>query len=182
MNFRLFLAGIFIPSFIKTKGLCSLFELTARAFQTDMPEIRGESFESCLEKYAHFTKAAAERVIGRGEDTEAVKARLYQNACDFGRRVGRGFRLNSMTQVMKAARLLYHLIGIGFRGNAAGEIIIDKCYFSSFYSPQVCGLISSLDEGLLAGLAGEGRLSFVRRITEGADYCRALFRIEEPRP
>ena len=43
------------------------------------------------------------------------------------------------------------------------------------------GLVSGLDEGLLAGLAGDGRLVFTERLTEGADRCRARFVAEETR-
>lgn len=179
MNIRLFLARIYIPSSMKKKRLQALFKLTSLAFQTDMPAVGGVSFKSSLKMYALFTKAAAERVLEQGGEIEGAKARLYQNANAFGRQIRRDLRLGSFPEVMEAAHLLYRLIGIDFHCDASGGIIIKKCSFSRFYSPQVCGLVSSLDEGILAGLAGGGNLTFARRMTEGGDCCLARFVTEE---
>ncbi len=74
---------------------------------------------------------------------------------------------------MQMAHLIYGIVGIDFRGNPQGEVVISRCYFSSFYSPKVCGIISSLDAGLLSGISGGGRLSFQQRLTEGTECCRA---------
>ncbi len=82
---------------------------------------------------------------------------------------------------MVMGRILYRALKIDFRGISSGEIEISRCYFSQFYSPQICELISSLDEGILAGLAGDGRLTFSQRITEGRDCCKALFVSAEQR-
>jgi len=76
---------------------------------------------------------------------------------------------------MRAARLLYGTMGIDFRGSDDGNILIGKCAFSDFYESRTCALISALDEGLLAGLAGGGRLEFSERITDGQSRCRARF-------
>jgi len=85
-------------------------------------------------------------------------------------------RISSSEEFMAAARLLYHIIGIDFNGKKTGQITIRKCYFSQFYSEDVCRLISSLDGGILAGLSGKtGKLEFLDRLTSGADCCIAVF-------
>ena len=76
---------------------------------------------------------------------------------------------------------MYDAIGVDFRGDAAGVVTVSRCYFSDVYTPEVCRLVSALDEGLLAGLAGGGRLTFSQRLTEGAVCCRARFEAEEAR-
>jgi hypothetical protein len=50
---------LYIPEFIKRKKLSELFCLTADAFQSELPEIMGLTFEECLLKYALFTKEQA---------------------------------------------------------------------------------------------------------------------------
>jgi len=65
------------------------------------------------------------------------------------------------------------MLGIDFLGEPDGSMVMTRCFFSDYYSSPVCRLISSLDEGLLVGLAGGGRLSFSQRITEGHECCRA---------
>jgi hypothetical protein len=74
---------------------------------------------------------------------------------------------------MAISRVLYRMLDIDFRGDARGDVVISRCYFSSFYSGQVCGVMSAMDWGLLAGLANGGELAFSSRITEGESFCRA---------
>jgi hypothetical protein len=81
---------------------------------------------------------------------------------------------------MRAARLLYRAIGIDFRSSAAGEIRIVACSFADIYAPATCRTIAALDEGLLIGLAGDGKLSFSGRLTEGDPACLAKFDFPEP--
>ena len=97
----------------------------------------------------------------------------------FGRRIGAMLGVRSRKDAMRAARLLYRFLGIDFLGADSGEIIIRRCSFSEHYTPETCALMSGLDEGVLAGLAGGGRLTFQARLTEGRDSCRARFAFPE---
>ena len=58
---------------------------------------------------------------------------------------------------------------------AYGEIVVTDCYFSRFYTPEQCAIMSSVDSGIIAGLCGGGTLTFTERITEGCRQCRACF-------
>ena len=58
---------------------------------------------------------------------------------------------------------------------AYGEIVVTDCYFSRFYTPEQCAVMSSVDSGIIAGLCGGGTLTFTERITEGCRQCRACF-------
>ena len=58
---------------------------------------------------------------------------------------------------------------------AYGEIVVTDCYFSRFYTPEQCAVMSSVDSGIIAGLCGGGTLTFTERITEGCRRCRACF-------
>jgi hypothetical protein len=80
---------------------------------------------------------------------------------------------------MEMSSILYQILGIDFEGDTSGEVTIKKCFFSDYYSQQVCQIISSLDEGVAAGLSGGGNLSFSGRITEGKDCCRARLAMPE---
>ena len=63
---------------------------------------------------------------------------------------------------MTLGRFLYDILDIDFYGSvcgsdsSSGEITISRCYFSSLYSPEACQVMSAMDSGLLAGLAGGG--------------------------
>lgn len=58
---------------------------------------------------------------------------------------------------------------------AYGEIVVTDCYFSRYYTPEQCAVMSSVDSGIIAGLCGGGTLTFTERITEGCGRCRACF-------
>ena len=105
----------------------------------------------------------------------AAEARLRENGRAFGRRIRKLLRVETGAEAMAAARILYRAVGIDFAGEPGGDIAIRRCYFADRYSREVCRLVSALDEGVLAGLHGGGRLEFRARITEGAPACLAIF-------
>ena len=71
---------------------------------------------------------------------------------------------------------LYRNIHIAMGGRLPGEIRVSSCYFSHFYTPKQCALMSYVDSGIIAGLFGGGNLKFVERITEGCGRCTAIFK------
>jgi hypothetical protein len=169
------------PNFLRTLALAQLFRATAAAFQAEMPRLSGLSHEQRLLAYARFTTDRAEEALRNGEDVSELLERLYGNAYRLGRIPGRLLRVQGVDDVMTLGRLLYGILNIDFHADGGGEITIRTCYFSSHYSPQVCQLMSAMDCGLLAGLAGDGKLEFTQRITEGHACCRANFTLERVR-
>lgn len=179
MSLLLNIAWIYVPVFIKKKKLQELFELTAAAFQSDLPPLKKLGYDDCLGAYAQFSRAKAEEAIKLHHDIEAVKARLYRNAYQMGEKLRQDFRVKTPADVILLSKILYRILRIEFNANPAGEVIIERCFFSQFYTPQVCEIISSLDEGVAAGLSVGGRLVFSERITEGKSCCRATFYMKE---
>jgi hypothetical protein len=171
------------PAIVKRQALMLLFRATAAAFQVDMPRLSGLSREQCLLAYARFTAHQADEALRQGGDLSALQERLYRNAYRLGRTPGWLLGSHSVNDVMALGRALYDVLDIDFHGSdsgsGSGEITISRCYFSSFYSPEVCRLMSAMDRGLLAGLAGGGELVFIERITEGRPCCRARFTLAD---
>ncbi|MBN1559499.1 hypothetical protein JW998_04575 [candidate division KSB1 bacterium] len=179
MNPLLSLARIHLPDFIKKKKVQELFELTAEAFQSDMPTVKSLSYSDCLKAYAHFSKTKAEEALKVGGDTEAVKKRLYRNALQMGEKLRADFHVETKADVLRLSKILYRILGIEFIGNSAGDVVIKRCFFSQFYTPAICEIISSLDEGMAAGLSAGSRLIFKERLTEGKSCCRAVFHMKD---
>jgi hypothetical protein len=174
MGLLLAASSIYIPEFIRKRKLEELFESTAEAFRMAMPEIKGLSSEECLKAFARFTCEQAVKSLQQGNELE-VQSRLRQNAYRIGEQLKKDLHINTEPEIMKMGAIIYRLLHIEFHGKPGGQIVIPRCFFSAYYSSEVCRLVSSLDEGLLAGLAGGGRLKFSRRITAGDDCCRAFF-------
>ncbi len=181
MNLLLNIARIYVPGFIKKEKLQELFELTAAAFQSDVPSIKMLSYDDCLTAYAHFSQTKAEEAIEQHHHIDAVKERLYRNAYQMGEKLRHDFRIENQAEVILLSKILYNILKIEFAGNASGEVTITRCFFSQFYSPEICEIISSLDEGVAAGLSAGGKLVFHERITEGKPCCRATFCMKEIR-
>ena len=77
--------------------------------------------------------------------------------------------------MLRLGKILYRMLKIEFNGSAEGEVVIRHCFFSPYYTPEVCRIISALDEGLLSGLSNGGQMVFKERITEGKTCCLAVF-------
>lgn len=190
MNYILKIMRFHIPEYIKNKKLAELFRLTADAFGIEAPGLCGLPFSVRLAKYAEFTKEQAERTLkweGSPEERKSrldvVEGKLYQNSLLYGRGLRKSLKIDSRGQALEALELVYQIIGIDFRcgardGSQCAEpdgFTVSKCFFSRYYSAEVCRLISSLDRGLAAGLTGCGELGFIQRITEGRACCKGYF-------
>lgn len=181
MNVRLRIARLGLPSYLKKRKLAELFTLTGRAFGEDPPAAEGLSLPRMRRLYGEFSSAAAERALGDPVRAAEAGRRLFDEALEFGRRVRDELRVGSPADVMAAARVLYRGLGIDFRGGTTGDIVVKRCYFAPHYSAGVCRLMSRLDAGVLAGLAGGGGLEFTERLTDGAGRCTARFTFPEGR-
>ena len=175
MSLRLKLAELYLPRSIRARRFRELFGLTARAVESPVPLPDGLSFEEERLAFARFTQNPSERLAGDDHARAEAERRLRESAYDLGQRLRKDLGVRSRADVMRSARLLYRLLGIDFQGTEDGTIIIPKCFFAETYSARTCDLISALDEGLLAGLAGGGTLVFSERITENRPCCRARF-------
>jgi hypothetical protein len=164
---------------IRRWALRRLVFATAESFGKSIPSGRGLSYRQYLLRYARFTNKAALRALERSEDMAALRGRLQANSFALGDRIRKSLRLRSRSAIMAAARLLYRMIGVDFCGSSNGEVRVSSCFFSKYYTPSVCRLISALDQGLLAGLSGGGSLTFQCRLTEGHPYCKARFAFED---
>jgi hypothetical protein len=170
------IATLYVPAPVRRRKLEMLFRTTADAFRTAPPSTEGLSCDECLARYARFTREQADNAIRQGGEAD-VQSRLFENAYRIGRQLGTDFKVHA-ADVMRMGALVYKMLGIDFHGEPGGNIVIRRCFFSSYYSSRVCRLISSLDEGLLVGLAGGGRLSFNQRITEGHACCLAQLQVD----
>jgi hypothetical protein len=166
---------IYMPDFVKKRALTELFKSTAAAFEAEVPPLAGLDSEECLAQYARFAQTQAEQRLRDGREVEAVAQRLYRNAVEMGQPYGKLLRLGTVQDVMAIGRVLYRILDIDLQGDARGEVVINRCYFSRFYSGEVCRLMSAMDCGLFAGLSNGGELTFTCRITEGQPCCRAHF-------
>ena len=146
--------------------------LTAQAFEAEPPASRGLSHAALLRAYAQFTSRHARIILSRSPSARAeAETRLFSKAAELGSRLRALLGVSGTDEAMSVARALYRMIGVDFRG-CGGKFTVVRCAFAGDYSPEVCRLVSSLDNGLFSGLSRGKGLSFTQRITEGAASCR----------
>jgi hypothetical protein len=164
---------------VKKWQLYFLFRITAEAFGCRKPHL-GVIFQpDALQEFARFTREQAEKALRSAEDSEKIRCALYGKTYRLGLRIRKVLRLSDPMEVLSLCQFLYKNIEIELEGKIPGELTIKSCYFSTFYSFQVCQFISAMDEGIIAGLSGGGKLQFTRRLTEGSHCCRAILYFEE---
>lgn len=159
------------PELFKRKALLELSAATAEAFALPAPPICGYSYRTSLYRYAAFTNGIAQHA----DDPEALRERLYHSGYRLGQKFCKWMGLRTTEDVMAVARVLYRILDIDLKGVVDGRVVVSRCFFSYLYSSEVCRIMSGMDRGLLAGLAGGGDLEFTARITEGQSCCRAVF-------
>jgi hypothetical protein len=179
VSLRLRAAEIWIPAGLKKRGVRDLCEGAARAFDSPPPDLAGLSDGEARLALARLTRDGALRVDPDPAVRDEAMRRLRSGGAALGGELKSYLGVRTRADVMRAARLLYRMIGIDFNGTSGGEIRIAACAFASAYPPGVCRIIAALDEGVLAGLAGGGRLAFSVRITDGAPACAARFEFPE---
>jgi hypothetical protein len=170
----------YVPELVRRRALRELFDSTAEAFGAPAHPAPGATAVELLDLYAVFTAEQANLALQGHKDLTPIREKLYASAYTIGTRLRSELHITSTPDAIAVARAVYGVLGIDFVGAPNGEVRIERCFFSCFYSPRVCRLMSALDQGLLAGLSAGGHLEFRQRITEGAPYCAATF--AEPAP
>ncbi len=145
-----------------------LLNTTARAFSVPSEHIRARDPARALREYADFSRSCMER-------GQAEPERLYREAFRTGARIRRLCGFSEPDDLCRLVFYLYRSIRIHMQGEIPGELRVTDCYFSAFYTPEQCRLMSCIDSGLIAGLFGGSALRFSQRITEGCGDCRACF-------
>ena len=179
MSTSIWIVERLVPAFFKKRELARLLRIVSTAFDSEVPQTSGLSYSGLLTLFAEFTAAQVDNAMKRGENLDSIRSRMYRGAFEIGDRLRRQWRITNRSRVMDMGRMMYKFLGIEFRGTPEGGIDITKCMFAGHYSPETCRIISSLDEGVMAGLSGGGTLVFSQRITEGFESCKAKLLTKE---
>jgi hypothetical protein len=173
MGLILYILKFHTPSILKKKGLQELTECVSSALDCPAPDLNGHSFNDSLRLFAQSTYEQISSHIMSGSDIEYIKKKLNDKAIQFGERYRKRFSIFNPASGLEFFKFLYKMINIEMIINSDNDLIINKCYFSSYYSKSVCEVMSAFDSGILYGLTDKYGLDFTSRITGGCEYCRA---------
>lgn len=148
------------------------------------PEKVGASDRDLAVKRASMAEAHERRVralisaLGPEEAIRIGRDALYQT----GLRLGKDARerlgvTDDRKDLMKAARVMYRILGIEFRvvpsSDGYEHAEVTRCALSSHYSKEACMILSAVDEGVVSGLNPHAGMLFEKRITDGFPVCIA---------
>ena len=152
-----------------------LMNLTAHALGQKPKRIWTLPNAKALRVYADFTSSN----LQAGAD-EPLLERMHTEAYKMGRLLRRLFLINNEARAQQLIVALYRNIGIKLSFESSRQLCFHRCYFSRFYTPQVCKAASALDDGIIRGILGleSEHLHFSQRITEGCKYCKAQLIID----
>ena len=153
-----------------------LMGTTARAFGVRSGQVWYLHSDKALRRYADFTVACMRGFEGK-ESAAGLSRRLFQSAFRLGRRIRVITGFTTHEDQSRLVFFLYRTIGIFMTGRLPGEFTVAHCYFSRFYTPKQCALMSAMDAGIISGICGGGRLVFTERITEGCGRCHGCLRM-----
>ncbi|XHH09100.1 MAG: L-2-amino-thiazoline-4-carboxylic acid hydrolase [Candidatus Bathyarchaeia archaeon] len=129
---------------------------------------------------------ALQKAVGQEKAVRLGRAALFSVGENLGQqtrvRLGVG---DNRRDLVKAARILYRVLGINFRIEQADgtnvEVTIDRCALAKKYSKLTCEVLSATDEGVIKGLQPDVRLKFNQYMTSGCENCKAnlIFNVKE---
>jgi len=182
VNVRLRLAEFWIPGRVRVGKVRELAARTAAGFGVAPPSLARRPARRALEGYARFTRECCDRAVAAGADLAVIRDGLRREALVFGRSLAATFKTRNRGDAARLLRLAYKAVGIDLRADENGDVRVLRCFFKDYYGPEGCRLIASLDEGLMAGIWGEGALVFSGRMTSGQGECRARFEFRKDEP
>lgn len=157
------------PEIVRRIQLQILMNLTVKAFLLPGKRLWPHPWRDGLREYAEYTHRHCEN---------ADPQRLYALSFALGKRLRRVTGFHDAGDLRRLVFWLYGGIGITMDGKLPGEVAVSGCFFSDYYVPSVCALMSHMDSGIVGGIMGGGRLFFTERITEGRPCCIARLRSE----
>lgn len=195
MNVRLALASLWLPPWVLRRELTRVGDATTAVLDQLLREHAPGRLEAMEESESPQRGSAGRRraalaaahtarvahlidVLGREAATAEARRRLFEAGVVLGdgarRRLGVG---RTRRDLVRAARVLYRVLGIRFRAEWAADgearVVITRCALAAEYTPEACLALSATDAGVVAGLWPGAGLEFDERITEGRPACIA---------
>jgi len=121
-------------------------------------------------------------LLGEAQAMAEGRKKMFEAGLKLGRRARNVLGVgDSVEDTMKAAKILYRVLGIAFSTEMTDDEIIlwvNSCTLSKYYTSQTCCILSYADKGVLKGLNGNMDLEFVEKITSGSNRCKGCISIE----
>ncbi len=171
MRFKGMLRRPFTES-LKCQGVQTLVNSVAQALEVPAPKVSAHGWPAALHEFRDFSASAIEDALA-SENPEEKRLALNKRARSVGVLVKNFFKPNR-TESQEVVTRLYAAIEIDVEFVDENTVVINRCYFSERYSPEVCAFMSAFDSGFISEVTGCNRVTFTQRITQGCTCCKAV--------
>lgn len=206
MNFKLFLLSIWTPKYFLKKELNHLAEATINELDNllkihstdsyrEMPKLKFplkgslDDIRSLMAQEHNMLVKALSETLGKEETVRIARPLMFKTGYKLGLDIKTRLGLkNDLNDLIRAARLLYSVLGIEFEFHEGDScktnhlkrcLIINHCSLARHYLPLTCQVLSGTDEGVVKGLNSKVEMVFVEKITEGAPACIAAIEMKD---
>lgn len=159
------------PQILKKIIIIHLFKITAKIFGANVKIPRGLRYSEMLHLYANFTNAQAGK-IRSSKALKIIQKQLFQETKKIGSLLRIVLNIQTKQEAFRAIELMYKMIGVTMEIRNDGNFIVKRCFFSKYYVPSTCCLISYFDKGLIYGVTKGQRMRFHQKITDNLTCCR----------
>lgn len=194
MSLKLRFASIWLPEYILKQEIDRVAYVTItcldqllleyapdklQAFKKEELVMKGDMEErrKIMANAHNMRVKALIEVLGCEEAVKIGRDALFQAGLKLGREARMRLNVgNSLPDLIRAARVLYRVLGIEFEVKKSGEklnMVVERCSLSGYYNPETCLILSAADEGVVQGLNKNIRMQFTERMTEGSLKCLA---------
>jgi hypothetical protein len=195
MSLQLRLAALWMPPSLLQRELDRVARVTTAALDDLLAEHAPWSLDRVRHEDAPQRGTLAQRRAAMGQAHERRVAALVQalgreqavalgRAALFpvGQRLGREVRArlgvgNGAADLLRAARVLYNVLGIAFtvqwQEGRPALLCVHRCALAAHYAAVTCAVLSATDEGVVRGLNPGVRMRFQACMPAGAPRCLA---------
>jgi predicted ArsR family transcriptional regulator len=108
---------------------------------------------------------------------------LFKTGKELGNESRRRLGVHNPQDLMKAANILYRVLGIEFKvswiDKTEAILTVHHCALAKGYSELTCQILSATDEGVINGLVPNATMQFKEKLTGGCSTCIAEITLEE---
>ncbi len=142
-----------------------------------------EERRSVMAKQHSVLVAALVEALGRNRAVLLGREALFRVGRELGEESRRRLGVENPYDVVKAAKILYRVLGIEFNvrwvDDIRGVMTVNRCALAKEYSELTCQVLSAADEGVMSGLASNATMRFKEKLTDGSSACIAEITIGE---
>lgn len=195
MSLQLRLAALWIPPFLLRQELDRVARVTTAALDGLLAEHAPLSLDrvrreedprggTLAQRRAALGRAHDRRVaalvqaLGRERAAALGRAALFAVGRQLGREVNARLGVGrSAADLLRAARVLYNVLGIAFtvqrQEGRPAFLCVHRCALAAHYAEVTCRILSATDEGVVQGLNPDMEMRFQECMTAGAPQCLA---------